>query len=487
MGSTDGHASPRAGHHVNANNGGEPGPAVSRSSEIGRRSEMHSVRDRSLATASTTLRVQQSRVRRCRDVMSATSEDVRVDAIQRGADDDAVAPALARDRTTSVLDARRLGTRNGDQRLRAGALRIDLETREAHVDDRRLALTAREFELLAYLVARPGHVFSRDQLLRAVWHSTEHWQQSATVTEHIRRLRMKVEIEPRRPRILVTVRGAGYRLEIPEDHCHDRKGEGTLAADTVVHIDGGGASDERLAENVRMANVGRLAGGIAHDFNNFLAVIGGHIDLARSAPGLSADVAPHLDQIDDATKRATELIRQLLAFGRHDPEPVMISISEELDSLASLLGPTFRSSIAIDVVSATTDDLVKFDRSRLDQIFVNLAFNARDAMPHGGSFSYAVADDTLDPKSAAALGIEPGSYVVVTVTDDGTGIDPTIIDHVFERHVTTKPPGEGNGLGLSTVLGVITQAGGAITVDRDRASGTEFTLYFRRATCEHAA
>lgn len=248
------------------------------------------------------------------------------------------------------------------------------------------------------------------------------------------------------------------------------------------------SSDEAIAESIRMEGVGRLAGGIAHDFNNYLTVIGGHTYLARSEPGLPTTVEPHLDQIDAATQRATELIRQLLAFGRRDgSEPTTISVSDQLGDLAALMRPTFRASITIEVVTATNDDLITFDRSRLDQIFMNLAFNSRDAMPSGGTLTYTVADEDLDQKHAGGLGVEPGPYVVVTVTDDGVGIDADIIDHVFERHVTTKPLGHGSGLGLATVLAVVTEAGGAISIDAERESGTQFTLYFRRGTIERAA
>jgi PAS domain S-box-containing protein len=172
-------------------------------------------------------------------MMSASaSEGDRTEATQRGADDYVLKPLLVRELTTRVLAVRRRGNQHRDQLLRAGALTIDLRARRAHMHDRRLDLTAREFDLLAYLVARPGHVFSRDELLRAVWQSTTEWQQPATVTEHIRRLRVKIETEPRRPRILLTVRGAGYRLDIPEDHGSGAPREIRLAPGTVIHIDG---------------------------------------------------------------------------------------------------------------------------------------------------------------------------------------------------------------------------------------------------------
>lgn len=124
------------------------------------------------------------------------------------------------------------------RRIRAGALSVDLGARQAHVDDRLLDLTALEFDLLAYFVQRPGRVFSREQLLRAVWRSTAEWQQPATVTEHIRRLRTKIETEPHHPQILRTVRGAGYRLDSPDEHGGGVETTTRWAPGTLVHIDG---------------------------------------------------------------------------------------------------------------------------------------------------------------------------------------------------------------------------------------------------------
>ncbi len=245
------------------------------------------------------------------------------------------------------------------------------------------------------------------------------------------------------------------------------------------------SEDAQLTERIRRENVGRLAGGIAHDFNNFLTVIGGHAHLARSAPTWSGGAQPHLDQIDVAVQRATELVTQLLAFGRHAvTEPAAISVSDALGDLAALMRPTFRTSITIEVVTATNHDLVQFDRCRLDQIFINLAFNSRDAMPDGGTLTFSVTDQHLDQENAEALGVEAGPYVVVTVTDDGVGIEADVIDHLFKRHFTTKPIGKGTGLGLSTVHDVITKAGGAIIVETDRETGAEFTLYLRRDTSQ---
>lgn len=179
-------------------------------------------------------------------VMSpSTAEADRVRALQGGADDYVVKPIFLRELTARVLAVRRPGDPDKDARLQVGPLTIDLRARQVRSDDRILDLTAKEFDLLAYLAARPGHVFSRGELLEAVWQSTPEWQQAATVTEHISRLRAKIEDDPQRPGILRTVRSAGYRLDLPGDgpaaadkgaEASDRGAE--LAPGTLVQTDG---------------------------------------------------------------------------------------------------------------------------------------------------------------------------------------------------------------------------------------------------------
>jgi PAS domain S-box-containing protein len=169
---------------------------------------------------------------------ASPSADERAEAAQLGADDYVIKPFLVRELTTQILAVGRRGDPHRDQLLRAGALTIELKARQARIDDRLLELTAKEFDLLAYLMARPGHVFSRDQLLRAVWHSTAEWQQPATVTEHIRRLRTKLESDPCQPHLLTTVRGAGYRFDARGEPS-DGPGTGTtFAPGTIIHVAG---------------------------------------------------------------------------------------------------------------------------------------------------------------------------------------------------------------------------------------------------------
>jgi DNA-binding response OmpR family regulator len=145
----------------------------------------------------------------------STTEADRVRALQRGADDFVVKPFYVRELTARVLAVGRRRSPAGDTSLQIGHLDIDLASRVVTSDGERIALTAREFDLLAYLAGHPGHVFDREQLLNAVWHSTGDWQQPATVTEHIGRLRRKLEIDPANPELLITVHGAGYRLDLP--------------------------------------------------------------------------------------------------------------------------------------------------------------------------------------------------------------------------------------------------------------------------------
>jgi diguanylate cyclase (GGDEF)-like protein/PAS domain S-box-containing protein len=188
-------------------------------------------------------------------VLSAsTSEADRVRAFDRGADDYVVKPVFVRELTARVLAVRRRRDPRIDACLQVGRLRIDLKAREVVVDGRTLELTAKEFDLLAYLAARPGYVFSRDDLLKAVWHSASDWQQAATVTEHIRRLRLKIEDDPRRPRLIRTVRGSGYRLDLPADGVEKEweavHGPPAVESGVIIHVDGRIVFADRAAEAI---------------------------------------------------------------------------------------------------------------------------------------------------------------------------------------------------------------------------------------------
>lgn len=242
--------------------------------------------------------------------------------------------------------------------------------------------------------------------------------------------------------------------------------------------------EETVRHSVKMESMGRLASGVAHDFNNYLTLIGGHAEVLALAPELSAESSAHVEQIRAGADRAARLTRQLLAFGgRQVMNPAEMSIGDAVNRLVPMLTPMLGSSVRVVTTTASAErDVVLIDPSQFDQVIVNLAVNARDAMAEGGTLTFAVADTALDADSAVAFGVEPGSYVTLEVTDNGVGIDPATVDRIFEPFFTTKSSGNGTGLGLASVDGIVRQSGGAVTVTSEPGSGTTFTIYLPLVT-----
>jgi signal transduction histidine kinase len=240
-------------------------------------------------------------------------------------------------------------------------------------------------------------------------------------------------------------------------------------------------SEERFRRTQKLEAVGKLAGGIAHDFNNLLTVIQGNCDLLAEAllPG-----SPELDdlaQIRTASERAAALTHQLLAFSRRQVlAPRVLRVQDVLTAIEPMLRRLLGGEITVDTPRSDAAAVLA-DVSQLEQIIVNLAINARDAMPGGGTLRFRVSDLYLDDDRALDLGVTPGDYVRVDVSDTGTGIDPAIVEHLFEPFFTTKPEGQGTGLGLATVHGIVTQSRGGIEVESEPGKGTTFSLYFPRA------
>jgi signal transduction histidine kinase len=238
--------------------------------------------------------------------------------------------------------------------------------------------------------------------------------------------------------------------------------------------------EAQLIQSQKMESIGRLAGGIAHDFNNLLMAVSGYAELA--ADSLPAEHTAHddLHEIRKAAGRASGLTQQLLTFARKQiMDPHVMDLSEMLRDVEKLLGRLIGEDIEIIVASAADLRPVKVDIGQIEQLLINLAVNARDAMPNGGTLMMAIENVLLDEQdvSVADAELAPGYYLRLTVGDTGTGMDAQTQAHLFEPFFTTKETGQGTGLGLATCYGVVKQHAGHITCRSELGKGTTFDIY----------
>jgi len=241
--------------------------------------------------------------------------------------------------------------------------------------------------------------------------------------------------------------------------------------------------DEQLLQAQKMEAIGRLAGGVAHDFNNVLTTIIGYSDLLLSSPDCpEGSVTEDITEIKQAAERAGALTQRILAFSRRqNMQPALVSLNDVVVDTEKLLARTIGADIELTTSLAARLGKVEVDEHQFVQVLLNLAVNARDAMPKGGKLIISTADVTLDEQFCETHPeVEPGPYVMLTVTDTGSGMDEEVLSHVFEPFYTTKPPGLGTGLGLATAYGIIAQSGGCIYVHSSVDRGTTFTIYLPR-------
>jgi signal transduction histidine kinase len=230
-----------------------------------------------------------------------------------------------------------------------------------------------------------------------------------------------------------------------------------------------------------MESIGTLAGGIAHDFNNLMTAVTGYSTMLLEDLDADSPMREDLEEIKTAAERAATLTRQLLAFSRKQMlQPRVLNLNRVVDDITGLIGRLIGDHIIITKDLDRTAWPIEVDPSQIEQVLLNLAVNARDAMPSGGTLRITTGNVQLKDPSCLSLGLAEGDYVLLTVSDDGCGMDAETKAHIFEPFFSTKPVGKGTGLGLSTVHGVIKLSGGEIEVLSTPGDGTQFKIFLPR-------
>jgi len=237
--------------------------------------------------------------------------------------------------------------------------------------------------------------------------------------------------------------------------------------------------EDQLQQAQKMESIGRLAGGVAHDINNMLGVMMAHLELMEAKLPEDDPLRQHTAQMNKAALRSRDIIRQLLAFSRKQViAPEILDINQRIEETRRTLAPLLGEDLELVFHPAASLRRIHFDPAQLDQILMNLAVNARDAMPGGGRILIETSNYYVDEsQSRKHPGFPPGDYVLLSFRDEGIGMDPETLSHIFEPFFTTKEASKGTGLGLATVFGIVRQSGGFIEVTSQPSSGSTFRIY----------
>ena len=240
--------------------------------------------------------------------------------------------------------------------------------------------------------------------------------------------------------------------------------------------------EEQLHQSQKMEAIGQLTGGVAHDFNNLLTVILGNLDtLSQQLPGEQHRWRRCVEQAMKASERASTLTQQLLAFARRQPlKPKPVDITRLVDSWSELMRRTLPENISIRRIEDAAVGMAQVDANQLENALLNLALNSRDAMPSGGMLTIETALTDVSLADARLMQLTPGSYVIICVTDTGSGMTPEVVERAFDPFFTTKPLGQGTGLGLSQVFGFVKQSDGHIKIYSNPGQGTTIKVYLPR-------
>jgi PAS domain S-box-containing protein len=307
-----------------------------------------------------------------------------------------------------------------------------------------------------------------------------------TATARIRMEREKTREIPSREEKYVRLDGTPLDMEVsavPIDYL------GKPALQVFARdITGRKLLEDQLRQSQKIEAVGRLAGGIAHDFNNLMTVISGYVGLTKKHLGKPELVAKGLEEIGKAGNRATRLTQQLIAFSsKQILQPQILDLNDIVSNMEKMLMRLIGEDIELVTILGHGIGKVKADPGQIEQVVVNLALNARDAMPKGGRLTIETAYEDLDRSGTRRHGdLLPGPYVKLVFQDNGIGMDEETKSHIFEPYFTTKEVGKGSGLGLATVYGIIRQSGGDVWVESEMERGTTFTILLPRSTQDEA-
>jgi PAS domain S-box-containing protein len=281
--------------------------------------------------------------------------------------------------------------------------------------------------------------------------------------------------------------GATFPIELSLGYAEiDGKG---VALAFISDISERTALEQQLRQAQKMEAVGQLAGGVAHDFNNLLTVITGYAEMLKSDVAVIPEARLPVEEISAAAASAASLTRQLLAFSRRQPSfPRTVNVNDAVARMESMIRRLIGEPVSLVLDLHDESGHVRIDPGHIEQIVLNLAVNARDAMPGGGKVTVETGTFEVDELFADThVNLHPGTYSTITVTDTGTGIPEDVREHIFEPFFTTKASGEGTGLGLATVYGIVQQANGAILLDSQIGRGTSFRIYLPTVPPESAS
>jgi PAS domain S-box-containing protein len=281
--------------------------------------------------------------------------------------------------------------------------------------------------------------------------------------------------------VRVTKDGRYLDVSISVSPIHDSEGKVVGASTIARNITAQKKIEDQLRQSQKMEAVGRLAGGVAHDFNNLLGIVTACSELLRHR--VDAESLEYIDNIHEAARRGAALTRQLLAFSRRQPvQSQLLDLNERLKEVSKLLRPLMGDDVEIVLLPRSATAVIEADPGQLDQIVINLAVNARDALPRGGRLALETGVSDFDEAVAREHpGLTAGRYVMLAVSDNGIGMDEATRSRIFEPFFTTKETGKGSGLGLATVYGIVKQSGGHIWVYSEPGRGTTFKIYLPSA------